>query len=44
MQKYSREYKPYSREHKPSIVKKRFTHVSTLSKQQAIQKFTNRKS
>ena len=39
------EYKNYliARDYKPSIVKKHFAHVSTLSRQQARQKSTNRK-
>ena len=40
------EYKNYliGRDYKPSIVKKRFPHVPTLSRQQARQKSTNWKS
>ena len=40
------EYKNYliARDYKPSIVNKHFAHVSTLSRQQARQKSTNRKS
>ena len=40
------EYKNYliARDYKSSIVNKHFTHVSTLSSQQASQKSTNRKS
>ena len=40
------EYKKYfiTRDYKPSIVNKHFTHVSTLSRQQARQKSTNQNS
>ena len=40
------EYKNYliARDYKPSIVNKHFAHVSPLSRQQARQKSTNRKS
>ena len=40
------EYKKYliARDYKPSIVNKHFAHVSTLSRQQARQKSTNRKT
>ena len=40
------EYKNYliARDYKPSVVNKHFAHVSTLSRQQARQKSTNRKS